>query len=348
MIENTRQVIRELLQDTESRKIKWINTFESEDEYIFNYRKQITDKKDIRFTLKSKRDKYNSDLRITFGPVVESLKGGVTTIGRQEVGIISVKNQPLLYDLIDCLNRKLRIGDINYIKENKVNETLDIENGKFESERFQNIKLILMLIKNTQDSKLAWEDTHHDKHIATFIANFALTPFKKLVFSVRCCDESEIKEDNILRCLMSIENKQGKISHNTFPIRSLSLKEYPSLIALIKKLNKKYLSREFESPFFNSKKSFPLAGSTAGFKVGKDIDNNVEEYKKYGIGVIRTIMRELPSGKKDNWEENFTEIYDAYEAVKKCNTIEEIDNLIFKAHEYTQRKNPIGNPRWAR
>lgn len=348
MLDNSRQVVRELLQDTESRKIKWINTFEGDEEYIFKYTRKLTDKKDIRFTIKSKRDKYNSELRITFGPVVEVLSGGGTMTARKEVGIILVKNQPLLYDLIDTLNRKLRIGDISYIKEKKVNENLHSEQGKFDSERLQNFKLIAMLTKNTQDGKLSWEDTYHDKHASAFIANFALTPLKKLVFSVRCSDESEIKEDNILRCIMKIENKGGKISHNASTIRSVTLKDYPSLIALIKKLNKTYLSREFESPFLNSKEKFPLAGSTAGFKVGKEIDTNVEEYRKYGLNVIRTIIRDLPGGKNDDWEEKFSGIYDAYEAVKKANTIDEIDEQIFKAHAHTQKKNPIGTPRWAR
>lgn len=255
-IENTRQVVRELIKKTESGEIRWWNTIETSDKLVFKYIKKITDKKNLIFTLTSKRVKYQSDLSMTFGPTGENK---LETL----VSLLTIGTQPLLYDLIDCLNKKHKDGDVKYLNESVLNEffTNDVE-GKERSKklfrmkgevRLKNLKLLSMLTKHMEEGKLNWEDTYHDKHVATFICKHALTKLKKLVFSVRSCDESEIKEDNILRVLLKTENKSGNISYNTTVIRSISLKEYPSLIVLIQKLNKKYLGRKFESPFLNQK-----------------------------------------------------------------------------------------------
>ena len=353
-IENTRQVVRELLLKTESREIRWWNTIETSDKLVFKYIKKVTDKKNLIFTVTSKREKYQSDLSITFGPTGENK---LETL----VSLLTIRTQPLLYDLIDALNKKHRDGDVKYLNESVLNEffTNDAE-GKERSEKLKNLKLLSLLTKHTEEGKLAWEDTYHDKHVATFICKHALTKLKGMVFSVRSCDESEIKEDNILRVLLKTENKTGNISHNTTVIRSISLKEYPALIALIQKLNKKYLGRKFESPFLTR----PSINDLIDFnKIIEEkpkshellVANDLEDYRRYTLDAIKGMIREMPNS--IDWEDRFAEVYDAYEDCKKATSIEELNDLMYKVHTISEKgkkpkskpkEGPIGTPRWAR
>jgi len=353
-IENTRQVVRELLLKTESREIRWWNTIETSDKLVFKYIKKVTDKKNLIFTVTSKREKYQSDLSITFGPTGENK---LETL----VSLLTIRTQPLLYDLIDALNKKHRDGDVKYLNESVLNEffTNDAE-GKERSEKLKNLKLLSLLTKHTEEGKLNWEDTYHDKHVATFICKHALTKLKGMVFSVRSCDESEIKEDNILRVLLKTENKTGNISHNTTVIRSISLKEYPALIALIQKLNKKYLGRKFESPFLTR----PSINDLIDFnKIIEEkpkshellVANDLEDYRRYTLDAIKGMIREMPNS--IDWEDRFAEVYDAYEDCKKATSIEELNDLMYKVHTISEKgkkpkskpkEGPIGTPRWAR
>ncbi len=359
-IENTRQVVRELIKKTESREIRWWNTIETSDKLVFKYIKKVTDKKNLTFTVTSKREKYQSDLSITFGPV--TLQGVMGEKERETlVALLTIRTQPLLYDLIDALNKKHRDGDVKYLNESVLNEffTNDVE-GKERSEKLKNLKLLSMLTKHTEEGKLNWEDTYHDKHVATFICKHALTKLKGLVFSVRSCDESEIKEDNILRVLLKTENKSGNISHNTTVIKSVSLKEYPALVALIQKLNKKYLGRKFESPFLNQKNVNDLDNFTKTIE-GKPkthellVADDLEDYRKYTLDAIKVMIRSMPNTL--DWEDRFADVYDAYEDCKRATSMEELNDLMYKAHTISEKgkkpkskpkEGPIGTPRWAR
>ena len=106
-IENTRQIVRELLLQTESNEIKWINIFENSEKLVFRYIKKITERKSLSFEISLKRSKSESDLTIKFGPV------GDNTI-ETFIYFINVKTQPLLYDLLDLIGRKFDNGDIKY------------------------------------------------------------------------------------------------------------------------------------------------------------------------------------------------------------------------------------------
>ena len=339
-LDNTRQICRELIQNTESGKIKWRNTYENDDRLDFVYKKEVTKKKFLKFELIIKREKYNSKLNITFGPITKKLPGvSKSTITLSEtVGEIQPKNQPMMYDLIDCISRKFNAGDIKYLKESKVNEFFsgnDAEIGA-RADKLKDYKLLNLMTKDTNDGKLMWEDTFHDRTVATFSCHFALTKLKKLVFTLRCNTESEIKEDNIFRVILKTTTPKG--GSESSRIKALSLKDYPSLLPLIKVLCKKYLGRDFESPFTQERKK----------KIQTELltADNIEQYKVYALDIIREIIRKLPSTL--DWGDRFEPIYDAYEKVKTATTFEEINDLMYFAHQESERKNPIGTPRWSK
>lgn len=330
-IENTRQIVRELLLKTESREIKWVNTFENSDKLIFRYVKKITTKKSLTFTVTSNRTKSHSDLTITFGPIGDNK---IDTL----LKIITPLNQPLLYDLIDNLNKKYNQGDIFFLRESMSFGEPD----KDRSDKLKSLRLINQITKDTVSGKLSWENTFKDKSTSTFITNVALTKLKKLVISLKVSEQSEIKEDNILRVLLKKENPRGPVTSDTTVIKSVTLKDFPALIILIKKLYKTFLQKEFESPFIIEK---PNILNTKGYKSIVVVAEDLEEYRKHILDSIKDIIRELPNS--TSWEEKFTLVYDCYEGVKKAKTMKEINQLLLRATEVV-KNNPIGTPRWAR
>jgi hypothetical protein len=356
VIENTRWVVRNLLLKTESREIRWVNIFENSDKLKFQFIKKITNKKFLKFVLTSTRVKSHSDLTITFGPVnVEE------PFGPKEretlVSIITTSNQPLLYDLVDSLNRKYNEGDIQYISESMSFSPTD-EAGKERSDKLKNLKLLSTLVKDTDSGKLMWENTFSDKISSSFLAKIAITKMKKLVMTLRTTNGSEIIEDNILKVILKKDNTDPGSGGGISVIKSISLKEYPALIVLIKRLNKKYLERDFESPFIVTEKPKDVGNSRLV------IANNPDEYRKYIQETIKGYMRELPQS--INWEDAFVELNDLYQECKETSDYDKLNDLLFKAHTInlkrmnairmnaiknrkpTKNEGPIGTPRWAR
>lgn len=332
-IENTRQIVRELLVKTDSREIKWRNTFESSDKFVFKYTKKITEKKSLAFTLNSLRTRSHSDLTITFGPVGDNK---FETL----IKIITPTNQPLLYDLIDNLHKKFNSGDIPYLRE-----SMSFDSDKDRSEKLKNLRLINQVTKDTESGKLTWENTFKDKQGATFTARVAITKLKHLVLFVKVTEESEIPEDNVLRVLMRVEKINGPdVSSSTSKIKTVTLNEYPALRILIGKLYKTYLGKEFKYPF--EVKPKPPVLDTKGYKSVAVVAENLEDYRQYILSSIKGIIRELPNSPE--WEDKFGEIYDCYEKIKKSTNMTEINQLLFKATEVAKKGNPIGTPRWAR
>lgn len=108
MIENTRQIVKNLILKTDSREIKWIASFENSDKVIFVYTKNITEKKKLTFEVILRRDRYLSELVVKFGPIGNSKFA-------MAINHIDLRKQSLLYDLLDSLQRKYNDGDINHI-----------------------------------------------------------------------------------------------------------------------------------------------------------------------------------------------------------------------------------------
>lgn len=321
-IENTRQIVRELLIKTDSREIKWVNTYESSDKLIFRHVKKITSKKNLSFTLCSSRIKSHSDLTITFGPVDNN---SIETL----LKVITPLNQPLLYDLIDNINKKFNDGDVFYIGESM---SFELSKG---GEKLKNLKLINQIIKDTESGKLTWENTFKDKIGAIFIAKVAITKLKHLILSLKVTENSEIQQDNALRVLLKICVDEPIISTKTQKIRNISLNEYPTLRVLIGKLYKTYLGKDFKYPFDKPKVDKSIAV----------IAEDLEEYKKQILDSVKDIIRDIPTS--STWENRFADLCDCYDQIKKAQTMKEINQLFFKVSEII-KDNPIGTPRWVR
>jgi hypothetical protein len=337
-IENSRQIVRELMKDTESRKIKWWNIVDSEWELIFRYERKVTENKSIKYDLKCKREKFQSDLTITFGPIVERLSGSGTLIHTKLVSVITPRVQPLLIDLIDQLRRKYEEGDINHLRlrESKMNEFhSENQDVKERQDKLKNIKLLTTVCKHTDEGILKWEINYQDDEVAVFISTHQITKNKSLVFTVKCSETSDKKEYNIFRSILKTANTSGVISHNVQVIHSLSLKEYPSLIILIKKLCKKMINKDFNRFVEKPKKTqLDLFNKNSVAVTAK----NEEDYKKYTLDVIRFMLKD----QKIMLDENiWAEIYEIYDKVKKAKTYDEMNDLLYKAHMISIGKSDI-------
>lgn len=58
-----------------------------------------------------------------------------------------------------------------------------------------------------------------------------------------------------------------------------------------------------------------------------------------------------------DWDDRFADVYDAYEDCKMTTSMEELSDLMYKAHAFPEKgkkpkskpkDDPIGTPRWAR
>lgn len=319
-LENTRQIVRELLKKTESGEVRWHIFSWTQQTMKFKYVKKITEKKSLTFILTDKNIRYQSDLTIIFGQKGEE----------RLISIITVAIQPLLYDLIDFVEDKYTKGDIPYIKESMQEfgpysmGPVDDPSVRERSEKLKNSKLISLLIQHTDEGKLNWENTISDSTSAGFICYFKITELKKLSFSVRCDISSKVKEDNILRVIMRMNANHTKV------IRTVTLQDNPTLINLIKKLNKKYLDREFSSPYDN--------------KNIKDNEETVADYRSYVIDTIRDITRNLSHSR--GWEGRTAELMDLYEQAKEAKTVAKLNSILIYAQEI-EKIDPIGTPRWS-
>jgi len=330
-IENSRQIVRELIKDTESRKIRWWNIKDTEWELVFQYTNKITKNKKIKYILTCKREKAHSDLTITFGPVVEFLERGGTLTKEKLISVITPRNQPLLNDLIDQLNRMYDDGDVNYLNENKMNEFHSEDlSTKGRQEKLKNIRLLTTVCKHTDEGTLKWEVNFDDRDTATFIATHQITPKKSLVLSVKCTENSDRREDNIFRCILKNANTTGSISHNVTVIKSLPLNEYPSLIVLIKKLCKKLLNRDFNKI---REDRYKLSSKGVAVEVKDE-----EEYRRCILDTIRVMLKDP---KVLEYEKDWGGIYEIYELVKKAKTYEEMNDLLYKAHMISTGKMDI-------
>jgi len=344
-IENTREVIKNLLVDTDSnvpsKRIRWICTYESQDKLIFKCTIKVTAWKKLYFTVTSRRMKHASDLTITFGPIVDHLDSGGTLTATKLISVITPRNQPLLYDLLDNLNRKYVEDDVAYISEGMNTFHSDDPDVNERQEKLKNIKLLSTILQHTEEGKLNWECTLSDDNLSTFLSFYKLTDLKQLTFSVRSTNGSKKRDDNVFRVLFKKKLKTGNVSHDTSVIKTLYLNEYPSLIALIKKLNRKYLDRDFNAD--------PI--STVGTKVV--MLDDIDQYKEEVLTILKQQIRAVPIER--DWQNEYGVIFDAYDAVKKAKTYEEINDWMFKASQSYARipkrrevkPNPIGNPRWA-
>jgi len=329
-LDNTRQIVRQLLLDTNSGKIRWWCTYDESfsKQFVFKYIHKITKKKSLEFRVLIYKDSSN----LTIDYITDIEKGSKTLIDK-----IENKEQSMVYDLVDSLVRKYKDGDIplnpriKYLNEDKVNE-FNSDEGR--TQRVKDIKLISSLAKDTIMGKLEWKVSHKEDNMAVFMVDVPITTLKKLVFSLRCQEIPKHKEDNILRCILKTSNLKGPISHNTIVIKSVTLKENPSLIYLIKKLCKTYLDRDFPLPkeVVNPSKLI--------------IANNIEEYRKYVMEVVKEMMKSIPD--LLNYEDRFASMNDIYEEMKKAESFEKLNDLLYRAHQESKRTNPVGTPRWAR
>ena len=183
----------------------------------------------------------------------------------------------------------------------------DLNNNR--SDKIKNIKLISQLRNNTNKDKLKWDINYQNDTISTYISTYKITENKELCFTLRCEDNTKIEDRNVLRVLLRIKNLKNPSSNKTTIIKSISLNEYPSLIQLIKILRTKYSNKEFNTI----------------------VTDNIDEYKVHISEVIRDMINDLP--KNDNRFETFSELYDVLDEIFKSTTIEEINDLLFKAYK---------------
>lgn len=328
-LDNTRQIVRQLLLDTNSGKIRWWCTYDESfsKQFVFKYVHKITKKKAIDFRVMVYRDSSN----LTINYITDIEKGNKTYIDK-----IENKKQSMIYDLVDSLIRKYKDGDIplnlriEYLNENKVNE-FNSDDGR--TKKVKDIQLISSLAKDTIMGKLEWKVSHKEDNMAVFMVNVPITPLKKLVFSLRCQNSSKYKEDNILKCILKTSNLKGDISHNTTVIKSVNLNDNPSLIYLIKKLCKTYLDRDFKLPPKEIVNPTKLI-----------IANNIIEYRKYVMDVVKEIMKNIPD--LLNYDDKFASMNDIYEEMKKAESFEKLNDLLYRAHQKSERNNPVGTPIW--
>jgi hypothetical protein len=338
---NSRQIVRELLKDTQSRKVRWKCVKEDESKVIFKYEKKITEKKTLIFILTSRREKHASDLTVLYGPIEKDTKE------KKLVCCLTPRNQSLVYDLIDQMNIFWANGDVDFIRESKVNE--------FHSKghNYSDIKLISNLSTDTVKGKVEWIVNFHEGNIAVFLAKHQITPLKHMAISLRCDQNSKVREDNILRCILKNDVTQGGTSHSAKVIKSVSLKEVPSLIHLIKLLYRRLLQIEYKSPFIEDKKvGSQLSIDFSGGKETKSLttqeprfqplnkprpkhttvvvdENDLEGYRNHVLDSIKLTIRELPNA--SNWAEKYTGVFDAYDEIRKAKSFEDIDEWLFVA-----------------
>ncbi len=216
-------------------------------------------------------------------------------------------------------------------------ELKDLEGIK-KTERLKTYKLVQMIQRDTESEKLIWKNSYKDKDSAIFIAMVDLTPKKQLMFTLRCTEESEIKEDNILRVTFRVKSKRNE-SQSVQAIKSVSLIEYPLMIVLIRKLCKNFLNKEFISPFAEKETAASKEKSHETI-----IATNIEMYRKHILTSIKDIMKSLP-GNASDWETNFIDVFVAYDNAKKADTYEELNDLLFKASNSAKKLKPLKRPR---
>jgi uncharacterized protein YecE (DUF72 family) len=314
-ITNSRQIVKELIDQTKNGEINWkANQSSTDYKAIFKYFKKVTETKNLIFILTGRKERYKSDLTILFGA------DGSETL----VAILTIKSQPLIYQLVDLMMKKFDDGELQYLKEMFGGENdIQSKERKERSEKLKNVKLINLLIQHTNDGKLNWEDTYNDVNDSVFLSFFPLTKLKKLSFSARTSVESQDQDENVLRVILK-KNKINGTPDSTTVIRVIRLIGHPQLLELFKLLNKRYLQREFRSPYGEPEKKKSISVTA----------HNVKEYRNYTLREIKEFIRELSRNVR-GWEERSQDIYKIYQECEKADTIDEINKLMFKAYQIT-------------
>lgn len=289
---NSRQIIKHLLLDTDSRKIKWINIKDTPQMLKFVYSSSITYKKKLRYELISRREKTQSELNLYFGPIEKEYK---------LIHTFNIRNVPLLYDLMDSIIRKYNDGDINYIPENMSFDGL--------SKKPKTIRLINILYKNTKNDELKWTITSETDNMKIFQAKVNLTENKEIIFNFKTSQVN--MDDNILKVLFKIKDKKRSI-YSTSVIDSINVNNFNSLKTLIKILYNKYLGIDFDINFDK--------------KTTKTIEvKDFNEYKAEILKIIKSMRDEYP---KDSTIFNQSSlIYNAAEQTKDYNVL---NDLLYK------------------
>lgn len=288
---NSRQIIRQLLLDTDSRKIRWTSVFESSNIITYVHIKNITNNKKLKYELVSNRDRFLSRINIHFGPIKNKY---------QLIGKFYIKDAPLLYDLLDSVNRKYNDGDISYIPENMSFYST--------SNKPRNIRLINKLYNATKNDELKWKISSSTQSMNVFNAVDKITENKEIVFNFKT---SYLKaDDNILKILFKVSDKK-RSKYSTLVINSLDAKENRSLKILIKLLYKKYLGIDFDIDFNKS--------------VAVEV-NDFENYKQEILKILRDMKDTYP---RDSVIFNqISLIYNAAENTKDYNVL---NDLLYKA-----------------
>lgn len=322
---DARQIIIDLTDKTELDEIKWSsNSLQHSVEINYVYTKNVTNKKRLVFEIKTKKtDIDKSELSIKFGPVSGN---------RYEsfISYITPRTQPSLYNLIEILNFKFRRGDIDFIKENV----------EFKTNKYKDVRTLQLLTKDTISGKLTWKNSFKSDKSATFVSYLNITDKKRLMFTLRCTESSNFKEDNVLRVLL--KTYVGD-EYKSIVIKVLYLNEYPTLIALISKLCLIHFKSEFKYKPKLAKYEFK---NGTIIPVKSIVTSDIEEYRKQIIESINDIIKKLPGGSLYSIKK-FSGVFDALDGAKTASTFEELNDFLHNANLSYEMNNPVGNPKWA-
>jgi hypothetical protein len=309
---NNRQIIKDLLEKTNSGEIRWRVEIERSTDYMqsFKYIKKVTKLKSLTFIITARNNVNNSDLTILYGPKEEETL----------VALITIQGIPALYNLIDTLVYKYKAGEIKPIRESMQEWGGAAERASDSADKMKNLRFLNLLLKNTEDGKINWEDTYIDDDLSVFLAVHQITPLKSLTFIAKTSLNSKDKDENILRVTLK-KRKNEEALGDVKVIRALRLIDYPILFNLFKLINKKYIDREYTSP--HAKKSVEKSVSVTA--------NNIDEYKFHILEEIRSLIRQLPVSK--NYEHVSEELWELYQKCKLSNDYDNIGSMLYRAKQ---------------
>jgi hypothetical protein len=221
------KIVNDLIEKTVDNEIHWtLYSTISNVNTVYKYGIKLTETKNLLINLcvttKNINDSY---LTIYF-----SIKNY-----QNYVGSIKLIEQPQLHRLVIEVRKRSNLSESSMYNDKEDNR----------DDMMKNIKLITTLSKDTLEEKLEWRVTHKSDDAATFVADFVMTPYKKLTFCVICDQKSVVEEKNILRVILKVEEKKFPPSSSSSPIKKIPITKYPSLINLIRVLSKKYLNRGY-------------------------------------------------------------------------------------------------------
>jgi hypothetical protein len=189
------------------------------------------------------------------------------------------------------------------------------------------IRTVVKLKKATERGELNWKIIFNDKNIKAFVSTKNYTKNKKLVISLRTSSTSLNKNDNVLKIMFKIENKdEDNMYSKSNILQTVYLNEVPSLLILSRCLNKKYLGIDFTLPtnLLTIKKDFESIPVT-------EVDN-VIDYRKIILDVITEKARELDSNRK-GWHDAFSEICQIRSKAQTCSDYNELNDYLYKVTE---------------